>query len=390
MGVARLEVAAAVAEEPKGDISAACSEVVLTIVLSKALFSFFDKLEITGWHAANPSAFPVLELDELRGHAHRVGCVNQIGLVDALIIRPVRWARHPARVGLTSGCAIGVFLLAAGCGGSAGVHNAGIVWGSGEVIEGVNVDGSGRHIVATDFGDSEGDPAWSRDGSALAFYARNSDTVEIHVLWPKTKVHRAFASDWRSPPEPRRSFAYILEPSWAPDGNHLAVSDFWNGPATANATIRIVSVSTKRWTSLTKPSSHRTDSEPAWSPDGRTIAFVRQRELAKGTIFLIGRDGRGLRRLSGGWSPSWSPDGRSIAFALGDSIYRIGADGRGRTRIIGGLRAPSVRWSPDGRKLLYTNAVGEGAGVWIMNRDGAKRVRVLHKAYVNGVAWQPG
>jgi hypothetical protein len=55
-----------VAEEPEGDISAACSEVVLAVVLSKVLFSFFEELEITGWDAANPSAFPVLELDELR------------------------------------------------------------------------------------------------------------------------------------------------------------------------------------------------------------------------------------------------------------------------------------------------------------------------------------
>jgi hypothetical protein len=39
------------------------------VVLSKALF--VEELEITGWDAANPTAFPVLELDELRGHAHR-------------------------------------------------------------------------------------------------------------------------------------------------------------------------------------------------------------------------------------------------------------------------------------------------------------------------------
>jgi hypothetical protein len=60
-----------VVEEPKGDIGAACLEVALASVLSKVLFSFLEELEITGWDAANPSAFPVLELDEARGHAHR-------------------------------------------------------------------------------------------------------------------------------------------------------------------------------------------------------------------------------------------------------------------------------------------------------------------------------
>ena len=52
-------------------LGAACLEVALAGVLSKVLFSFLEELEITVWHAANPSAFLVLELDELRGHAHR-------------------------------------------------------------------------------------------------------------------------------------------------------------------------------------------------------------------------------------------------------------------------------------------------------------------------------
>jgi len=60
-----------VAEEPKDDIGAACLEVALAVVLSKALFRFLEELRITGWDAANPSAFPVLELDELRRRAHR-------------------------------------------------------------------------------------------------------------------------------------------------------------------------------------------------------------------------------------------------------------------------------------------------------------------------------
>jgi len=60
-----------VAEKPKRDIGAVRLEAVLAVVLSKALFRFLEELKIIGWDAANPSAFAVLELDELRRRAHR-------------------------------------------------------------------------------------------------------------------------------------------------------------------------------------------------------------------------------------------------------------------------------------------------------------------------------
>ena len=59
------------AEAPKAEISAAYSVVVLAVVLLNALFRLLEALEVTLWDAANPSAFAVLDLDELRRHADR-------------------------------------------------------------------------------------------------------------------------------------------------------------------------------------------------------------------------------------------------------------------------------------------------------------------------------
>ncbi len=57
---------------------------------------------------------------------------------------------------------------------------------------------------------------------------------------------------------------------------------------------------------------------PAWSPDGGSIAFERQRD-EQTDVFLINPDGSGLRNLSNDphedWTPSWSPDGTSIVFS---------------------------------------------------------------------------
>ena len=286
-----------------------------------------------------------------------------------------------------------VGLAAASFTSANGVHNAGITWGSGDgAIYGANVDGSGRHVLVPQFADAEGDPAWTRDGRALAFFGQNSDNVQIHVRWPGTHRERVLRSDYRV-----HSIAYILEPTWSPDATRIAVSELGWSVGEAEATIRIVSVTTKKWTSVTKPRRHVEDDDPAWSPDGRTIAFARWGGTP--TLYLVHPDGSALRRLTNGRSPSWSPDGKRLAFVLGGSVYEIRTDGRGRKRILGGLRnpvvghfRPLVRWSPDGRKLLYTSgpAVGAGIDVWTADVDGTHRRRILHRVRIDGIAWRPG
>jgi Tol biopolymer transport system component len=280
-----------------------------------------------------------------------------------------------------------VGLVAASFTSANGVHNAGITWSSGDgPIHGANVDGSGRHVLVPQFADGEGDPAWTRDGRAFAFFTQNSDNVEIHVRWPGTHRERVLRSDYRSPPYPRRGWAYILEPTWSPDATRIAVSDSWKCCA---ATIRIVSVTTKKWTSVTKPRSDVEDDDPAWSPHGHTIAFARRLNGGTPTLYLVHPDGSALRRLTNGRSPSWSPDGKSLAFALGDSVYEIRADGRGRKRVLRGLRTPLVRWSPDGRKLLCTSCTYR-CDVWTADVDGTHRRRILHRVRIDGIAWRPG
>ena len=91
------------------------------------------------------------------------------------------------------------------------------------------------------------------------------------------------------------------------------------------------------------------DVEPAWSPDGRWLAFRSDRVGSRG-LYVVGVDGRGLRRLGDGSSPDWSPDGERIAFAAADGIRVIAPDGSGAH-----LLAPGTgpRWSPDGTEILF-------------------------------------
>jgi TolB protein len=288
-----------------------------------------------------------------------------------------------------------------------GVHNAGIAWSSGNrAIYGANVDGSRRHVLVPQIADGEGDPAWTRDGRALAFFAMFSDTSEIFVIRPGEPKYRR-PIRWRCA-QPfvryapsikrwlRRARCRFLgsagnfrsfQPAWSPDAKRIAVT---YEPLNAESTIRVVAVATNEWTSVTTPKRHSLDSEPAWSPDGRTIAFARSLDRGTSTLCVVHPDGTALRRLTNGGSPSWSPDGKRLAFTLGGSVYEIRADGSGQKRIIRGLRSPIVRWSPDGRKLLYTSESGKRADVWIADVDGTHRRRILHRVDIEGIAWRPG
>jgi Tol biopolymer transport system component len=288
-------------------------------------------------------------------------------------------------------------LTAPGSGGSAGARpNSALLWldSYGARIYAADVDGDDVRPLASLSADQLLDPAWSPDGERLVVSARNSDDVQLHMLRPAAGTRRVLTlrGRWRWPRQ-GRSFSYVLESSWAPDGQFLAVSDYRNP---LQSTIRIVSLRAGRLLRpLTRLGNHA-DSLPAWSPDGETIAFVRQRvkpssAYASPAILLIRRDGRGLRRLARGTSPSWSPDGRHLVYAKGDGIYRIRVDGAGRTRIAGGLDGRGdvlqPRWSPDGRKILYVTRAG---GLWIMDVDGSDRVRVLRRPGLGDAGWQPG
>ena len=105
------------------------------------------------------------------------------------------------------------------------------------------------------------------------------------------------------------------------------------------------------------------DGGPAWSPDGRRIAFYSQRTPG-GDVFVVNTDGSGLRNLTRNAAHdglgSWSPDGKWIVFdsnrAGGDDIYVMRADGSGVRRLTsdpGSDRDPA--WSPDGNAIAFTS-----------------------------------
>ena len=131
-----------------------------------------------------------------------------------------------------------------------------------------------------------------------------------------------------------------------------------------------------------------------WSPDGRQIAFVGNRATGlpgpgaagykdDSEIYVMNADGSGTRRLTHNLgydgAPAWSPDGRKIAFQsqrrFGGSkaeIYVMNADGSGKRNL---TRNPandaSPSWSPDGRRIAFVSNRDGRPEAHVMNADGS-------------------
>ena len=137
--------------------------------------------------------------------------------------------------------------------------------------------------------------------------------------------------------------------------------------------------------------------EPAWSPDGRRIAFASKRG---GTfdIYVMNADGTGTTRLTSTKEddshPTWSGDGQRIAFARspGDIVV-MRADGSGARRISDpSLEEVDPAWSPDGSRIAYTRRT-RGTPIreiWLMRPDGSDRHALTkHGAVATTPAWSP-
>ena len=270
----------------------------------------------------------------------------------------------------------------------------------------VNPDGSGLRLITQHdraYMNWNCCPAWSPDGKELAFVSSDLPALGrshavIFILDVLGDTVRALFRD---------DTTCLLDPSWSPDATHLVfargvksrkfVGHFLQHRTEICIETELFSMGLdgsglRQLTQDPTASSRR----PAWSPDGRAIAYVsrsKAKEAGKADIFLMDADGSNPRQLTKGGAaeinvdPSWSPDGTEIRFCSnrngGNEVYVMNRDGGGVRQLTHGTRGrifhPS--WSPDGLQVVFGK--GDASAIYIMNADGTN-VRVLEKS-----AWHP-
>ena len=129
------------------------------------------------------------------------------------------------------------------------------------------------------------------------------------------------------------------------------------------------------------------DTQPAYSPDGKQIAFRSERD--GGGLFIMGGTGESAVRLTAaGYNPAWSPDGREIVYATEgvtdptrrssrSELWRVGVASRQARRIFEG-DAVQPSWSPNGRRIAYWGLPAGSArrAIWTIPAEGGRPVRV--------------
>jgi eukaryotic-like serine/threonine-protein kinase len=133
----------------------------------------------------------------------------------------------------------------------------------------------------------------------------------------------------------------------------------------------------------------------AYSPDGSLIAFHESN--ATGGIFVAGATGEAVRRVTeNGFDPAWSPDGKQIAFATeeindptsrwGDSTIWVVDVGGGTPRQVIETDAVQPSWSPSGERLVYWRNIGGQRDIYTVPVAGGEPTAVTNDAAVD---WSP-
>ena len=237
-------------------------------------------------------------------------------------------------------------------------------------------------------------PAWSADGTKIAFNVVRQGSHEIGTMYSDGSGRRLLTPIDGIPSN---------QPVWSPDGTKIAFWSYYDGQKADIFVMNADGSGVKRLT--TDPEHH--DAAPAWSPDGTKIAFQKGLSWLGDThedVWVMdASDGTGQANLTsdlaanaGNGNPDWSPDGTKIAFASSGDIYTVNPNGSSLSPLTNttDMSEWSPAWSPDGTQIVF-NAWDPQIGdvdLWKMLANGTNRTNLTNNGSTIREAdpdWQP-
>jgi Tol biopolymer transport system component/serine/threonine protein kinase len=305
----------------------------------------------------------------------------------------------------------------------------------------VKLIGPGLPLRLTNNPNPDFAPAWSPDGRWIAFRRNLGGGKAALLLVPALGGPERKIADIAIVPE-----SAYQKPSWHPDGSWIALCD--RGAPDQPVAIHVLSPSSGERRRITIPATSDEDRSPAFSPDGRTVAFARMLSLSETDLFTIAFSGGAARgepkRLTFDrrfkMGPTWTRDGGEIVYGAGQTgnsaLWRVRADGSAgpqrmrsigtdgalpaisrdgrrlaytrrwrdldvlRARLPGGVPEPLIsstrseenaRFSPDGSKIAFRSDRSGDAEVWVCDSDGSNAMQLTSIAGANlgGINWSP-
>jgi hypothetical protein len=253
------------------------------------------------------------------------------------------------------------------------VYSAPVTLGTFNDIWVVNPDGSGKTNLTKSPSNFDTDPAWSRDGSRIAWSRLSMGSYQLAVMNADGGDQHVITDEEGSDND--------VQPAWSPDGQQIVFID-------KGGSIVIVQADGSARHTVLSGTLDISQSQPNWSPDGSKIVFGSNRDnlalhFAEGfELYTIHPDGSGLTRLTTNAAsddyPVWTPDGGSIFFVglrtFRKNVLRISANGSGEQAVTSSfLGADAAAMSRDGTQIVYTGfgASPLNAGLIAANANGS-------------------
>ncbi|MCP9494024.1 MAG: winged helix-turn-helix domain-containing protein [Pyrinomonadaceae bacterium MAG19_C2-C3] len=245
-------------------------------------------------------------------------------------------------------------------------------WNGGDEVRNfdiyVKLVGAGEPVRLTKHETNDLNPTFSPDGLHLAFVRTFATHSELMLIPALGGAERKIC-------DLRPTLSGV---SFSPDGKTLAVD---NGDTSGEQTgIFLVTVETGEKRRLTAPPEYAADDKPKFSPDGKSIVFVRSFGSIVQELFVVSSAGGDARQLTFDKTEitgaAWNADGTKIVFASRrgkgseTKLWQMAATGGGEPELIatGGKNPANPTVAPDGRTIAFVES-SQDMNIWRLQRD---------------------